>query len=258
MLQSPTKTKMSDIFYSSKSCIERAKHHFIDFERQTSGFLATRPYISVIEIDPNTAEEIHKIKLTESVPAVLSNIAFDATINLRSALDQATFAVAKAFCGQTTFIYYPFSVNVTEFENRIKGSSPKLPKEILDIMSKFKSYKGGDSPLWALNQLANTGKHAIISPVGLTTSEISYTDGVFTNMGLTLPFWDRTKNEMIFLRVPKGATAKVNFGFALSIEIDGVEFVGGKPAVVVLYDLICKVERIVMTIEAEARRIGLC
>lgn len=245
---------MSDIFHSSKSCINRAKYHLYDFNRQLNSFMNTNPCVSFIETDPNTAEEIHKIKLTKPLPTVLSNIAFDAAINLRCALDQCIFALSFGKGGR--FAAFPFASDASHFEDAVKGRCKHLPVEIANLIRTFKAYKGGNDLLFALNELANTSKHAIICPVGLTNSNITY-EGM-SNISITFPFWDRTKNEMELFRMPKGNTTEININFSLTVEIGDIEFVEGKPAVAVLDQLIRVVEGIVMAIEAEAKRLGLC
>ena len=248
---------MSHFFDSSKYVISRAKHHISDFERQNVEFFATNPYSQVVEIDPDTGDKIHKVKLIKPMPIALPGIAFDAVNNLRSALDQAMYGMTLA--AGVKRAYFPFSNNAANFQNSVNGWCKELPKEIGDIVSTFEAYKGGNNMLWSLNQVCNTNKHGIICPVALQNSSFSIHHGVFTGRfaGLRVPFWDRAKNEMELFRVPEEGTAEVNFDFTTFIAMRDVEFVDGQPAIAVLSNFFSIVERIVMALETESRRIGL-
>jgi hypothetical protein len=252
---------MSHLFDSSKCKVARGKHHISDFERQSVEFFATNPYRQIVEIDPNTAEEIHKVKLVKPIPVALPAIASDAVNNLRSALDHVLYGVklAAGIITEGNRAYFPFSNNVVEFNNTVNGRCKGLPEEITQLISEFKGYKGGNNLLWALNELSNTDKHGgFICPVALANSSFTLKRGTFNGLrSFSVTVWNRTKNEMELFRLQKGGTAKVDFKFTKYISIRDVEFVDGKPADAVLNEFVRIVERIIMAIEAESRRIGL-
>ncbi|MGI8545698.1 MAG: hypothetical protein ACR2MD_19755 [Aridibacter sp.] len=131
---------MSDIFHSSKYCIERAKHHLSDFERQIAEFFKTNPYCLVVETNPNTSEKIQKVKLVKPLPVALPGIASDLVNNLRSTLDQAVFAILK-----TKNAFFPIAPTLADFQNSVKGRCGGLPPEIANLISGFKPYKGGNN-----------------------------------------------------------------------------------------------------------------
>lgn len=85
-----------DPFYSPKRRIARAKKHIRDLEGEIKAFLDSKPYARVIEPDAEGTGELHKIKFTKALSECLSDTAVDAVDNLRSALDQAGYAVAVA------------------------------------------------------------------------------------------------------------------------------------------------------------------
>ncbi|MDQ3648965.1 MAG: hypothetical protein M3458_01545 [Acidobacteriota bacterium] len=246
---------MSDIFHSSKYTLARAKHHIHDFERQVAEFFDTNPYRTVIETDPNTAEEVHKFKLIKPMPVALPGIASDAINNLRNALDHAAFACLKT----GRHASFPFADSATKIENVIKGRCKDMPKEIADLMRAFEPYKGGNNLLWAMNQLCNSNKHAIVCPVATRSGGIFYRRVVLTEGGSlnTFPVWDRTKNEMEIFRVSPGGASEANFDIATCIAFRDVEFVDGQPANTLLNEFARIVESIIMAIEAEMRRLSV-
>lgn len=87
---------MSDPFHSSRYSIARAKEHIGELDRQMAGYFNSQPYAQVIELDAERGQEVHKLKLVKPMPVALPGIAFDAANNLRSALDQAIYAIAPA------------------------------------------------------------------------------------------------------------------------------------------------------------------
>jgi hypothetical protein len=69
-------------------------------------------------------------------------------------------------------------------------------------------------------------------------------------------FWDRAKNEMILIELGPGATYKYDFQFQFFIAFRDIEFVDGQPIITVLRQFGGTVERVMMAMEAETRRLG--
>jgi hypothetical protein len=247
---------MSDIFHSSKYMIARAKHHLSDFERQLDEFFKTNPYESVVDIDTNTSEKVQKLKLVKPLPAVLPAIAADTVNNLRSALDQAIFAISSTIGVKKT--YFPFAKDGAHFQNAVKGRCKDLPQEITDLICTFKPYKGGNNLLWALNELSNTNKHAIICPTAMVAGErhIKYMK-ISGNIACEPPVWDRLKNEMELFRQSLDSVVEFNFDLTLYVAVCNVEFVDGQEAQVVLNEFVRIVEDVITALEAESNRLGI-
>lgn len=249
---------MSDPFHHSKYSIEHAERRIIEFEREASAFHKTNPCERVIERDLDTLEDVHKIKLVKPMPIALPGIAFDAVNNLRSALDQAGYAVALAIGNTGKQAKFPFGLDITEVKSRANRQSRDIPKEIFDMMVLCEPYKGGNDLLWVLNELCNTNKHEIILPIAMGTGThnivVRAGEGPFS---LTYPKWNRTKNELEFARVVQGGTFTGEFKFAFFVAFGDIDVVAGQSATGVLNNLFGTVKRILMAIEAEASRIGL-
>jgi hypothetical protein len=250
---------MTDPFHSSKYSLQHAERRLIEFEREMNAFRKLDPCKYVIDIDPDTLENIHKVKLVEIIPNIFPGCGFDIVSNLRSALDQAGYAVATAN-GRTKGrdAHFPFGLNTNEVNSRANGPAKDIPKEIFDVMVKSAPYKGGNDYLWCLNELCNTNKHETIMIMAMGTfgwnigrAEVN---GPFSMAG---PVWDHTKNEMEFARTGHGKKFNGEFQFSFFVAIGNIDVIVGQPATRVLNNMLNIVNRILMAIEGEASRIGL-
>lgn len=249
---------MADIFHSSKYSIEHAKRRFAELDSEITTWFKSNPYARIVDISTDGTQEIHKLKLTKSMPASLSGIVFDTANSLRSSLDQAGYAVARAVGKSGNDAHFPFGGTLMDAQSAVKRRSKELPKEIFDVMIAFKPYKGGDNLLWALNELCNSHKHEIVVPMASHTGGIELTGTAAAGLRVRHPMtWDRAKNEMEILIAPKGAEFNFNFKFQQFITATDIEFMDGLPIDGVLNTLVSKIESILMAIEGESRRIGI-
>ena len=256
---------MSDPFASSRSKLAWAKENLLpDLHRRIEEFGNLNPYAKVIEPDPQTPGwEIHKIKLVRPFPEAFGNLVGDLVGNLREALDTAGYSIAVAANSpRTKNTAFPFARDVTQMASSI-GRSADLPKEIQSLFCGFQPYRGGDDLLWALNELCNGKKHKIVTTMGTIMWR-----GQASARGYGRPFsmpdphkWDSTKDEMVVISLGPIAVPDAkwdyNFDFHPFVAIHEIPVVQGKPVFAVLYDLCCKVESILMAIEAESRRLGI-
>ncbi|MGD0790545.1 MAG: hypothetical protein ABR920_02135 [Terriglobales bacterium] len=249
---------MADPFESSHRKIARAKEHFLNLHREIEKFTLINPYERVIEPHPNKPDHVvHKIKMTKEIPASIADTTADLVQNLRNALDNAAYAVAVA-TGKTAAknAAFPFARSVTEMANSL-GRSKDLPKEIQSLFCGFQPYLGGDDILWALNEICNGDKHKMVIPVGTAIvrlgASVQGTGGYFRMPDPHV--WDRTKNEMVLITFGPKTEFKYDFNFGFFVVFNDIQIVDGKPILGVLDELCGKVERIVMCIEAESRRL---
>src|SRR5688572_6408967 len=135
---------MTDHLSDARYTLSHAKRRISEFEAEVKAFVDSQPYARVIETDP-TGSKIYKIKMTKPLPIALKGIALDIVVNLRAALDQAGFAIARAFKkGTGKHAHFPFGSNPGEVASRHKHQSKDLPKQIFDVMAAFMPYKGGN------------------------------------------------------------------------------------------------------------------
>jgi hypothetical protein len=242
-----------DPFESPKLSLKWAKEHIEDFHRNLKGFIESKPYSFAVEVDPNTGEYIHKIKLRRQLPDRLRRTARDAIQGLRATLDHTMFVIAKEDR------YFPFRGDADAFKNCLSEKFGDFPPEIVDVLRAAQPYKGGNDILWAMNRACNPNKHGLIRPIGTVIGGIEISGpGTLETLLVFQPKWDGTKNEMVFARMmPGDSNSPPNLKIAFDVGIGDVPFIEGKPALAVLYDLSQMVEGILVTIEAEAIRLKL-
>jgi hypothetical protein len=188
-----------DPFYSARLRIARAQEHLQDLETQINSFFGEKPYTRVVEDDPDGIHEIHKIRLTRRFPFRWRILATEIVEHARSSLDHATWASAYLRTNNPNleFGVFPFASDATKLANRIKGVSKDCPPEIQALLGRLQPYKGGNDLLFALNDLCNLSKHALIMFIAGATAM-----GEIQGVGLTGPIQfydplvlDRAKNE---------------------------------------------------------------
>jgi hypothetical protein len=247
------------IFDSSRSKLAWAKKHIADLEREINAFAAEQPYARIHEPHPERTDcVVVKIKLTKQLPVNFALIASDAAVNLRSVLDHACYAVAVASGNiAPKYAQFPFAGTAERFEDNLRGSKD-LPEQIRPIFRSFQPYKGGNGLLYALNQISNTNKHVTLVALGAAVIRQS---GKFHAVGYmsvpTNPVWDNAKNEIIVATIGHGTKFDYDVNFAFFVTFNEVEGISGQEAVRVLNALASEVERVLMAIEAESRRIGI-
>jgi hypothetical protein len=250
---------MGDLFASAKSVLRRANHHITDLDSAIKADAPDKQPTYIMEQDKETGDYLHKLRFREAFSDDVSCIMFDAINNLRASLDQMTFAIAVKCRGREDgdFAYFPIVTNLIDLLNRLNGLKD-IPLEIRAIFEWFKPYKGGNNALWALNYLANVKKHALLVPVwfGGTTVRIP--------AGGTVPPFSITrmdtasKNEIVIFRSAKPPQRHPNIEITYNVIIDHPEkIIQGQPPVSLLNAIRSEVERVLVTTEAECRRLGL-
>jgi hypothetical protein len=252
---------MNDPFESSRSWIRGAHEDILNLHAEFSAFVESNPYTKLVEEDPHCGFDIHKVKLTRNIPEKLSRDTVTVAIALRSALDHAGYAAALA-CGNKKLraTYFPFARTALDLDNVINRRCKDVPTDIVALFRSFKPYLGGDDLLWALNEIANGGKHRMITAVGQGIG-----GGVINNFRCTggvrdfafPPRWDSAKGEMVLCSIKHGAEAQYDLDISFFIAFGDVEVVRDQSVTTVLQALGRKVEGIVNATEIEARRIGL-
>jgi hypothetical protein len=253
---------LADPLESSKNKIARAKEHFADLQTKIADFIELEPYETIAEPHPNKADHVvNKIRLTQALPSSIGDITGDMVHNLRSALDNAGYAVAVAGAlpgaKDPKNAAFPFAGSAAQMVNAL-GRSKDVPEQIQSLFCGFQPYPRGNDLLWALNEICNTDKHKIAIPIGQgmfrASADVRGT-GFFSMPDPHV--WDRTKNEMELITLGPGATFNYKFDFRLFIAFNEIKIVDGKPLVATLDAMGSIVERILVAIEAEARRIGV-
>ena len=248
---------MPDPFNSSKRRIERAKTHIHDLDGKINYFFKRKPCSHAVELDSAGVNHLHKIKFTATIPDSFGEIAADAIENLRSALDQAGYAVAVA-AGTVNprSAYFPIGENAANLDTIIAGRCKNIPDDITSLFREFKPYKGGNDLIWALNKANNINKHRLLVPSCLSPGSLNISINGTGDSRVPVPVWDSRKNEIVYAISGPGTKAKYDVNLSVCISFDEIETISGEPAATILRAMASEVERVVMAIESEARRLG--
>lgn len=249
--------EMSDPFESARRKVARAKEHISTLERETVSFFSAKPYIRIAEPDSEARQlEVHKLRFSAGLPDQFATLTSDALHNLRDSLDNAGYALAivagKAAPLHTAF---PFGGSAVDFENSL-GRCKDIPTEIHALFRAYKPYKGGNDFLWALNRLAVTDKHKLLT-IALN-SQLGNVDAVGAIHHIPVnPTWDPAKREIEIFTGVVGHPVKGKIEIGLFVAFDEVPYVAGEPVLKVLDYFVELVEDILSRLETEARRLGI-
>jgi hypothetical protein len=222
---------MADAAFSSpKRRIARAKQHVANINAQVLAFFDAEPYAKVVERNSKGLYE-YKVKLTKSLPDEITDLAYEAL----EADDAAGF------------------------ENVMRGRLKALPADILALLRSLQPYKGGNDLIWALNRIRRQGTHRLIVPAvtDVSVGNIRMTTSSPFPLDIPPPAWNSEKDEIVFAVSGPPGTFDYDVEFAFFIAFGQVEGVAGEPVGDALEDMIAEVERIVLAIKAESRRMGL-
>lgn len=183
--------------------------------------------VTVTQFDPQTGENVLKLRITKPLPAEVTRKITEALGNIRNAFDQATFAAHNIVSGKgNAKVYYPWSQDPTDLNHRLL----KIDKRLWDTLKAHEpygrsdSYPGGDDLIRALATIANK-KHTVGLRIGGKALQIhspQFDPGVQIHsirFALIVP-WDTEKNETELIRW-KGSgnmNGKYNIGFDVFLE----------------------------------------
>jgi hypothetical protein len=112
----------------------------------------------------------------------------------------------------------------------------------------------------AISAACNIDKHRTVVPAFnvFVRERVSVGGTGFFEMPLEHK-WDAAKDEMVLITFGPGSPDdfKYDFQFTVFIAINEVPTVQGQPILAVAHAMGCKVESILMAIEAESRRLGI-
>lgn len=206
--------------------------------------------------------EEHKIRLTANLPDRITDLTYEAIEALRSSLDQAAYAVAVSCkAKRPDLVHFPVADSAPELENVIIGRLKDFPADVLSLFRSFKPYLGGNDMIWALNRVRRQTAHRLVVPVGTATAgafvkHVSISRPMPLNV-FTIPKWNSEKNEMVFIETGPGADLDYDIDLTFFIAFGPVDGVAGLPVVGTLNTFAGEVEKILIALEAETRRLGL-
>lgn len=250
---------MADLFTSAKAVFRRAHKHIDDLNVTINEFGPDKPYRLVVEYDPHFGKHLLKAKFSEDFSDDISCIMFDAVNNLRACLDQAAYAIALKYRGDSErYAYFPFASDAAHWPDRINGAKKDFPPEIMSVFERFMPYKGGNDTLWSLHYLVNTKKHALLIPAGFGVRVgLRISDASFRPNFVDVPKERYRKDEVILFEAPDpNAIPQIEFRYP--IVIDNPEpIVEGQSPVALLNSIRREVGMILFDLEEECLRIGI-
>lgn len=146
--------------------IDRAKKHLTDLQQKIQSHMVQNPIRVEREEESQTGDLVHKVRITEPIPAHWSADIGDVIHNLRSALDHLACELVRANHGTiTTDTAFPISDDPTKFNahlhRRLKDASPAA----ISAVERINPYKGGNDDLWRIHHLDIVDKHRSIVSV---------------------------------------------------------------------------------------------
>jgi hypothetical protein len=111
-----------DPFRSPKQRLSRAQEKIAELKAAIEAFVKSEPYARVVDIEPSSGAELHKVKMTAPLPDLITNLTMEIVEALRSVLDQAGFACA-VIAGKPNpkSAYFPIADTGPDLANVIKG-----------------------------------------------------------------------------------------------------------------------------------------
>jgi len=260
-------TSIASAFESPRALIQRARELIEDAAFKIKAFFDGRPYTRLVETDPFTGQDVHKVRLTATLPGNIRPIIKDAAGNLRDALDHAVYACAVYLVGgEPDNTGFPFAGDAKGVEgelgsDRLRGN----PLEIRPCLASFQPYPAGNGLICGLNRIRNPNTHRVLVPVGSVAAvPQSYVKFALWGGGLgggggggfrPGGRWDAIKNEIELVRVGRGTQINIEVTVAFSVSFGDVKILAGREVIGTLLAIASEVERIVAAIEAETLRL---
>jgi hypothetical protein len=206
----------------------RAKEHLETLKEELSVFYESNPSHFVFEDDVKNQLHIIRMKIDDT-PDRITLIAGDIFYNLRAALDQLVWRLAKLTLPYPEDTQFPIleSRNKSLFERRVAG----VPAEAAAMIEALQPYNGGDIHghlLWQLNKLCNVDKHMRIpvrGTVGMVrwdTPPMLLANGFDNNAEMRIPLAMKGKMALN----PRVTEFCVTFGdmyWGVEVKVEGIE-----------------------------------
>lgn len=251
--------------------LERAERHLKELEDAIAAFLASQPYSVVVDIDPKTGEEVHRLRVHKCLPNDLSVIIGDVAHNLRSALDQMICELVRDNRRQTRLkTGFPISTTPKRFEEAVVGKLEGATAQTQRFVRRLKPYQSGNRALWLLHEIDAMDKHVEIIPVAagsphiIVNTRLPFTfgeDGSFSIGRMStfagIPENSRPINPLVdnveFYRWHPNAMQNIEIVIYITLgQTKG--FPGGEPIFDLLQELVQFVRRVVELAERRLMR----
>jgi len=216
--------RVEDAFAPAQDTIDWAEDAIRELNASAVAFFQGDIAAVITEQDPQTGENVQKLRLTQALPRIFRRRATEALTQAKVALDQATFAVRNLSSGPSRkSIYFPWAENPTDLERLLIAR--EIDQRFWETISAHEPYPrseghaGGDDVIRALAAIANN-KHTIGLMVGGHISSTSFPSIVgreVQSMSISAPRWDPLKNEAELLRWVGDVKVDGDYRFAFEV-----------------------------------------
>jgi len=252
--------KLEEAFESAFGSISWSNEKTKEFSKIVDDFFQKRPFEKIIEVDKQSDQQIHKIRMTAPLPKQLANVAKDAASNLRDALDHAVYASTSMLSGKAdpSDTGFPFGADAASISQelngrRLRGNAP----EIRATLEALQPYSGGNDPLYRLNKLRNPNTHRVIVPVIAASmgNTLQFSGSITGPSQLGYNHWDPVARTVEFMRVGAGSDFDYKVTVSWAVTFGAIEAVKGLEVVTTLRTMSSDVEAAVTAIKVETARI---
>jgi hypothetical protein len=154
---------MSNMFSSPRLRIETAREHTDDLRVRCDAYLSSRPFEDRVE--RRCGFDWYKVRLTRKAPDRLGVLCAKIGEDLRSALDHTAHAAGVlSRAPRLDKIHFPFGKTADDVEKSIKDNCKGIRPEFVTLFRAFKTYKEGDTALYALNELRKAANTESLRP----------------------------------------------------------------------------------------------
>jgi hypothetical protein len=200
--------------------LKRARQHINHLEIECRSFFDSGPYLISRKLHPQKQDWIvYGLTATRPVPKVISLIAGDALVNLRSVLDYLAWELVivngEAPDRHTSFPIYDSAANYAKHSRKkVQGMSDEAIKTIDACLP----YKGGNDILWKLNELNNIHKHRVLVTVGAFMEGVSNSVAHFISP--TNNAWRVLKSGDYLTMIPAQVDVDEHLQFAFQVAFN--------------------------------------
>jgi hypothetical protein len=220
------KDRIDNEFAPAKESVDWAEDAIAEFQEAAQGFFQSDVTEIVTEFDPQTRENVQKIRMRRPIPKEFRRRATEALVHTRHAFDQATYAARNVTSGRRkATIYFPWSRSPTDLEHLLESRG--IDKRLWDIFATHEPYpradthSGGDDIIRTLAVMAND-KHTVGLSVGgdiTSTGYPSMRGDVVESMTILMPRWDSVKNEAELIRWVGDVKIEGQYNFRFEIVL---------------------------------------
>jgi hypothetical protein len=166
-------------YYLIRAKLGRADEHLETLDKRIQGFLDTKPYRGVPDIDAEAGQSLIRAQVLREPPVIEWGLLIgDVLHNLRSALDHLAWRLGGDPPPNEGTSEFPIFWDKTAFRTNGINKVVGVPDHPLAIIEDLQPYHRGNTaknhPLWRLYLLSNFDKHRLLHVSGAVVKTASY------------------------------------------------------------------------------------